>query len=300
MKRLTVFTPTYNRGYCLHQLYESLLRQTNQQFEWLIIDDGSVDNTKELVAGWVAEGKIPVRYVYQNNTGKLGAHITAHPLINTELQVCIDSDDFMPDNAVERILALWDEYGYAECAGMIGLDAFKDGKIAGTKLPEGVKECKYSELFTKYKIQGDKKYVFNTAVFNRYLPYPFFADEKFHVISYVFLLIEQQHNFLLFNEVFCTIEYQPDGLTMGLFNQYKKAPKSFAMYRKAKMQYALNYKERFKNAIHYTASSIMAKNGSWFSDSPFKLTTLLAAPFGVALYFYIMKTNKKALMKPAA
>ncbi|WP_321538947.1 hypothetical protein [Flavobacterium piscinae] len=89
----------------------------------------------------------------------------------------------------------------------------------------------------------------------------------------------------------------PDGLSMNLFNQYKESPKSFAHYRKAKMQFALNYKERFKNAIHYVSSSLMAKNFKFLIESPFILTTLLAFPFGVILYFYLMNTKKKAILK---
>ena len=297
MKSITVFTPAYNRAYCLHFLYESLVRQTNQDFHWLIIDDGSTDNTEEVVQQWINEGKISMQYHKQSNKGMVGAHNTAHYMMETELCVCMDSDDFMPDNAIERILFLWDKYGYPESAGLVGLDAFKDGKIVGTKLPENVKECKFSELYVKYKVSGDKKFVHNRKVFNQFLPYPFFDGEKFPITSYLYLFIEQKHKILLFNEVFCIVEYMPDGLSMNLFNQYKESPKSFAHYRKAKMKFALNYKERFKNAIHYVSSSLMAKNYKFLIDSPFKLTTLLAFPFGVILYFYLMNTKKKAILK---
>lgn len=297
MKSITVFTPTYNRAYCLHNLYESLVRQTNQDFHWLIIDDGSKDNTKEVVDQWIIENKISIQYHLQPNKGMVGAHNTAHYMMETELCVCMDSDDYMPDNAIERILALWSEHGYPESAGLVGLDAFADGKIVGTKLPDNVKECKFSELFVKYKVSGDKKFVHNRKVFNKYLPYPFFDGEKFPITSYLYLYIEQEHKILVFNEVFCIVEYMPDGLSMNLFNQYKESPKSFAHYRKAKMRFALNYKERFKNAVHYVSSSLMAKNYKFMSESPFIFTTLLALPFGVLLYFYLMNTKKKAILK---
>lgn len=297
MKSITVFTPTYNRAYCLGQLYESLLKQTSKDFLWLIIDDGSTDNTKDVVDGWIKEDKISIQYFYQTNKGMVGAHNTAHHIMETELCVCMDSDDFMPDNAIERILTLWKQHGYPESAGMVGLDAYKNGTIVGTKLPETVDECKFSELYVKYKVSGDKKFIHNRKVFNKYLPYPFFDGEKFPITSYLYLFIEQEHKLLLFNEVFCVVEYLPDGLSMNLFNQYKQSPKSFAHYRKAKMKFALNYKERFKNAIHYVSSSIMLKNTKFISESPFKLTTLLAVPFGVILYLYLMNTKKKAILK---
>ena len=91
MKKLTVFTPTYNRAYCLHVCYESLKRQTSKDFIWSIIDDGSTDNTGELVAGWIAKNEITIRYHRQDNQGMHGAHNTAYRLIDTELNVCLDS-----------------------------------------------------------------------------------------------------------------------------------------------------------------------------------------------------------------
>jgi glycosyltransferase involved in cell wall biosynthesis len=297
MKKITVFTPTYNRAYCLHKLYDSLVRQTDQNFHWLIIDDGSIDNTQEIVEQWMNEGKISMQYHLQANKGMVGAHNTAHYMMETDLCVCIDSDDFMPDNAIERILILWEQHGYPESAGIVGLDAFTDGQIVGTKLPEQVKECKFSELYVNYKVSGDKKFVHNRKVFNQYLPYPFFDGEKFPITSYLYLFIEQKHKILLFNEVFCIVEYMPDGLSLNLFNQYRESPKSFAFYRIAKMKFALNYKERFKNAIHYVSSSFMAKNNSFLRDSPYKITTFLAIPFGFGLYVYLNKTKKKAILK---
>ena len=98
MKKLTVFTPTYNRAYVLNKCYESLKNQTVKDFVWLIIDDGSTDNTKELVENWIKENKIEIRYKYQENQGMHGAHNTAYKLISTELNTCIDSDDYMPNN----------------------------------------------------------------------------------------------------------------------------------------------------------------------------------------------------------
>ena len=83
-----------------------LIRQTCKDFIWLIIDDGSTDNTKELVDSWIKENKIEIRYHWQENQGMHGAHNTAYELIDTELNVCIDSDDYMPDDAVEKIISI--------------------------------------------------------------------------------------------------------------------------------------------------------------------------------------------------
>ena len=120
---LTVFTPAYNRAHLLPRLYAALLRQTSQDFCWLIIDDGSVDNTRDLVAGWIAEGKISISYHYKENGGMHTAHNAAYELITTELNTCIDSDDWMPDDAVAKIVGHWRQHGSAKYAGMIALDA---------------------------------------------------------------------------------------------------------------------------------------------------------------------------------
>ena len=131
-KMLTVFTPAYNRAHTIGRTYESLCRQTCQDFEWLVIDDGSSDHTKELVEGWIKENKIPIRYIYQNNQGMHGAHNTAYRNIHTELNTCIDSDDYMPDDAVEKIISFWNQYGSDKYAGFIGLDRADSGDIIGT------------------------------------------------------------------------------------------------------------------------------------------------------------------------
>jgi len=295
MKAITVFTPTYNRAYILSRLYNSLCAQSNPDFEWLLIDDGSSDTTADLVNTFIAENKIKITYHYQANKGMVGAHNTAHHLMTTPLCVCIDSDDYMPNDAIDKILTFWEQHGAPEYAGIVGLDAFTDGTIVAP-LP-AIKACKFSELYVNYKLAGDVKFVHNRAVFNQYLPYTFFEGEKYSVTSYLYLYIEQKHQLLICNEVFCIVEYLPDGLTMNLFNQYKQSPKSYAHYRLAKMKFALNYQERFRNAIHYVSSSLFAKDINFLSKTDNKATVLLAFPFGIALWFYILTSTKKAIRK---
>ena len=134
LKTLTIFTPTFNRAYCLHQCYDSLIKQTNKDFMWLIIDDGSTDNTKELVDSWIAEHKIDIQYHYQANQGMHGGHNAAYRLIQTTLNVCIDSDDYMAEGAIEIILNYWLEIkDKPHFAGLVGLDADEIGVIIGSK-----------------------------------------------------------------------------------------------------------------------------------------------------------------------
>lgn len=107
MKTLTVFTPTFNRAECLRRCYESLLRQTCRDFVWLVVDDGSSDGTADLVREWQRAGHLEIRYHYQENGGMHTAHNAAYRLMDTELNVCLDSDDLMTEDAVASLLELW-------------------------------------------------------------------------------------------------------------------------------------------------------------------------------------------------
>ena len=109
MKTVTVFTPTYNRAYTLPKLYNSLCRQTSVDFMWLVVDDGSTDNTEELIKGWQEENKVLIEYHKQSNGGKMRAHNLGVKLCNSELFFCVDSDDYISDVAIEHIIDYWNE-----------------------------------------------------------------------------------------------------------------------------------------------------------------------------------------------
>ena len=127
---LTVFTPAYNRAHTLHRCYESLCRQKCKQFKWLIIDDGSSDNTKELVESWIKEDSgFEIIYHYKENGGMHTAHNVAYENITTELNVCIDSDDCLAFDAAKKIIDTWDKVCNQGYAGLIGLDADFSGNI---------------------------------------------------------------------------------------------------------------------------------------------------------------------------
>jgi len=296
-KKLTVFTPAFNRGYCLGRLYESLVRQTSDDFLWLVIDDGSTDNTRELVQHWIEAKQIDIRYIYKENQGMHSAHNVAYDAIDTELNMCIDSDDFVADDAVAKILAFWENHKQPNWAGLIGLDAFQDGKIVGTPFPAGMAECKYSELKSKHKVVGDKKFVYKTEVIKKYPPYPIFSGEKFVPLGYKYMLIDQDYNLGVIHEVLCIVEYMPDGSSKNIFKSYRRNPEGFAHERKVRMVYSPTFKERLANAAHYVSSSIFLKNYRFYSQSTNKPMTILAIPFGILLNLYIRKTSRAGVMK---
>jgi glycosyltransferase involved in cell wall biosynthesis len=294
MKKLTVFTPTFNRAYCLHKCYESLKNQTCKEFIWLIIDDGSTDNTKELVEGWIEENKIEIMYYWQKNQGMHGAHNTAYQKIVTELNVCIDSDDYMPLDAVEKIIKHWNQFGNDHVSGIIGLDAYSDGKIIGTKLPVNRKQSRLFDLYNKFGVTGDKKLVYRTELTKEF-PYPLFKNERYVGLAYKYHMLDKQYEMLLMNETLCYVEYLADGSSLNMLSQYIKNPNGFAFYRKEMMKLPFaSQLFKFRQAIHYVSSSIMSRNWSFLDETPKKVLTILAIPFGISLYIYITTKTKAA------
>jgi len=293
MKQITVFTPTFNRAYCLPLLYESLLRQSSKDFKWLVVDDGSSDNTKELVQSWINEGKVDIEYAYKENGGMHTAHNTAYELIDTELNVCIDSDDYMSDHAVASILELWEanrEKGYA---GILGLNSFKDGRIVSSKkFPEGIKSGKYCRLKPDYGIIGDVKFVYKTSIIKQYPPYPVFEGEKFVPLGYTYAFIDEKYDLLFLNKVLCIVEYMEDGSTRNIYRQYYKNPKGFAYSRLQTMKCGFPLIQKFVQAVHFVAESLLGKT-SIFKNNDNKILTILAIPLGVLLCVYILYLNKK-------
>ncbi|WP_139906064.1 glycosyltransferase family 2 protein [Clostridium thermarum] len=292
---LTVFTPTYNRAYILGRCYESLKKQTCKEFTWLIIDDGSTDETKNLVEKWIAGGEVNIRYYYQQNQGMHGAHNTAYELIDTELNVCIDSDDYMPKDAVEKIAEFWRRNGSSEVSGIIALDCYTDGQVIGTHLPKGVKKCKTFDLYYKYGAKGDKKFIYRSDLTKQF-PYPIFEGEKYVSLAYKYCMIDLDYEMLLMNEVVCCVEYLNDGSSKNMFRQYINNPKGFTFWRKEAMKMplgGLGYK--YRQAIHYVSSSLILKNKYFLKESPRKLLTILAVLPGIILYKYIIANTGKQL-----
>ena len=286
MPTLTVFTPTYNRADTLHLCYESLCRQTCRDFEWLVIDDGSTDGTRELVEWWQEEKKIPITYFYQENLGMHGAHNAAYRLIKTELNTCIDSDDYMPDDAVEKIVYFWKQHSSREVAGIIALNVDFKRKLIGIRLPEGIKRITVGGFYN-HGGRGDKKLIYRTEVINSYPEYPLFKGEKYVSLGYKYELIDQDYELLILNEPVCCVNYQPDGSSMNMYRQYIRNPQGFAFIRKQSMVLAPTTKRRFMEAIHYVSSSIMLRNKHFIQESPKPWLVICAIPFGILWYAFI-------------
>lgn len=299
MRTLTIFTPTYNRVHTLVRTYKSLCYQTCKDFEWLIIDDGSSDNTAEVVKEWINETDFKIRYIYQENQGMHGAHNTAYKNITTELNTCIDSDDYMPCDAVENIITFWKKHNNSKYAGLIGLDQREDKSIIGTSFPPELKETTLTDFYANGG-KGDKKIVYRTNVIQKYPEYPIFEGERYVGLAYKYMLIDRDYKLLTLNKPLVTVEYQADGSSNMMWRQYWNNPKGFAFFRKTEMVVASTLKRRFLSCIHYVSSSIISRNRKFIIESPKKILTILAIIPGVVLYYLIrhkVKSNKSLNIK---
>ena len=284
---LTIFTPAYNRAHTLPRTYQSLLNQDCKEFIWLVVDDGSTDNTEELVRSWQKlDNGFEIRYIHKENGGMHTAHNVAYENIDTELNVCIDSDDELAVGAVSSILKKWNLVRDKGYAGLIGLDADLQGNLIGKGFLEGMTETTLMGYYAAGGA-GDKKLVYRTDVINQYPPYPVFEGEKYVALAYKYRLIDQQYKLAVLDKVLCNVEYQADGSSGTMYKQYLKYPNGFAFWRKVSMQYPMSGKRLFIDCIHYVSSSLIAHNRHFIAESPKKGLTILAIPFGMALTAYI-------------
>lgn len=290
---ITVFTPAYNRAHTLPRTYQSLLEQDCKDFIWLIVDDGSSDNTADLVKEWQSrDNGFEIRYIYKQNGGMHTAHNTAYEHIDTELNVCIDSDDKLAPGAITKILSKWEQVRNLGYAGIIGLDSDFDGKVVGKGFPKHMTETTLIGYYTAGG-SGDKKLVYRTDIINQYPPYPVFEGEKYVSLSYKYRLIDQKYKLAVLDETLCNVEYQEDGSTNTMWRQYLKNPKGWAFWRKVCMAYPVSKKRMVLDCVHYCASCILAGNRHFVGESPRKLLTVLCVLPGFLLVGVIKRKAKK-------
>lgn len=271
-----------------------------------MVDDGSADNTRELISSFLTDIEVVsdneffgygieapwlrVYYVYQQNQGMHGAHNTAYDAISTELNTCIDSDDYMPNDAVEKILSLWCSLSTedkARYAGIVALDVEdKSLGVIGNELPTDRKSTTLSGYYERGG-RGDKKLIYRTEVIKNTPRYPLFEGERYVPLVYKYTLVDLEYELLILNEPVCVVEYQLDGSSHSMYKQYWNNPKGWCFYRRIKMLYVNSFIRRFEHCIHYVSSSIISKDKRFIEKSPCKLITICAIPLGVVLYFYI-------------
>lgn len=318
MTLLTIFTPTYNRKHTIGRTYKSLLKQTCKDFKWLIIDDGSNDGTREWVLSlgpkieeqgiaydWmgrplnkttldhfvIESNGLEIEYVCKENGGLYTGYNVAYDLIHTELCVCIDSDDYLPKDAVEKNASAWNalpKVQRLEAAGVVGLDynCINEKPIGGCF-------CMYNKLVWNFELHhlGDVKYVFRTKLMNQVAPQIGFKGEKDFNPHYMQMQVLDKYKILVVNENFCWVEYQTgkDSMSQAIFKQYKRSPRSYARYRlmELEMKKGISVIRKLCLHAHYVSACIFAHDREWLKNSSNKLLTLAMIPLGCCYNLFI-------------
>lgn len=231
------------------------------------------------------EKRIDLRYIYQENQGMHGAHNTAYANITTELNTCIDSDDFMPDDAVERILKFWREKGNEAFAGIVGYDVDLEGKVIGTTFPENMMTTTLKDYYDQGG-SGDKKLVYRTELVKSFSPYPIFPNERYVGLATLYWQIDEKAPLLTLNAPLVYVEYQADGSSNTMWQQYWNNPKGFLYSREVELRYTKSFKRRLIVCAHAVAHALRLHDLSVLHQLRTPLTTILAVPLGCALYLY--------------
>lgn len=210
---LTVITPVFNRKKELERLYNSLCNQSQKDFRWLIVDDGSSDNVEEKIKEWKRESSFDLRYVKKENGGKHTALNRGIRLINTELTFIVDSDDWLPENAIEIILKYHKKWrGTKGLCGYSFLRFYPNGQVNEAFFPEDERVDTYVNVRINGGIAGDKAEVFVTEVLKKY-PFPVFGNEKFVPEDLVWVKMSGFYKMVHINECVYIGEYLEGGLT---------------------------------------------------------------------------------------
>ena len=230
--KLTIFTPTYNRGYCLENLYKSLLRQKYSDFEWLIIDDASTDDTEQHVRKWIEEATININYIKQQHGGKHRAINKAVEIAKGEYFFIVDSDDIITDNAIELIYKWINSIKEEKIAGVSGTRMNRAGKIWGGIPNINPKDYIEATNFEreKYNLLGDKAEIFKTKILKKY-KFPEFENEYFVTEDVCFQEIAANgYKIRWYNEPIYICEYLEDGLTKNGANNFNGHKNNFKGY----------------------------------------------------------------------
>ena len=256
---ITILTPTFNRAHLLPRLFESLTHQTDFNFEWLVIDDGSTDGTSDLFAGKTfLSAPFPIRYYQQENGGKHRALNAGVKQAKGDFIFIADSDDWLLPQSVAIVglhtSAIADDNTFA---GVAGLDVFDDERIVGTGLPQDIIDCNAMDVRYRYHVDGDLKEVFKTTVLQEF-PFPEIQDEKFCPEQLVWFRIAQKYKLRYFNTPIYVAEYQPNGITASIIRVRMLAPQATCMMYAEMLAYKIPFKEKIKAAINFWRFKVCA------------------------------------------
>lgn len=276
---ITVFTPTYNRGNLLNRLYQSLCKQNYKEFEWIIVDDGSLDDTSSIVN--IIQDKHPygdfsILYYKKENGGKHTAVNTGVQKAHGDLFFIADSDDILPPNALQTVAGVWEQTKYDNSIGGIcGFDGdINDGSLIGTGFPKevhllnielsnhiniGYIDATTRDVRFKLKVDGDMKEVFRTSVLREF-PFPEIKGERFCPEVLVWNRIASKYKLRHINKIIYLVEYQQDGITSAITRSRMNSPIASSMTYAEMLDYDISLKWKIRSAINYWRFRYCIKN----------------------------------------
>lgn len=281
---ITVFTPTYNRAHLLERLYQSLCQQTQKDFEWVIVDDGSTDETPSLIARFQSEGQIFIQFFQQENSGKHVAINKGVAMANGELFFIVDSDDFLPEQAIEKVYFYYDKIKVSPLiAGIAGRRMYADLSIVGTPSFEEMISNSI-DIRYKYNVIGDLVEVFKTSVLKSY-PFPEIKGEKFCPEALVWNRIALHYKLLFFSEGIYITEYLEGGLTSSIVKVRRQSPQLTTLHYAELERLPIPFLQKLKANVNYWRFSFKSTESFWllFRRVSF-INSIIGLPFGFLMF----------------
>ena len=282
---ISIVTPSYNRATLLERLFESLCQQTDKGFEWILVDDGSTDNTEEIVhllkESIIYKKNFPFQFIKKENGGKHTALNKGIQAAKGELTLLLDSDDSLPPTSIETIKKYFepikDNYSFG---GVAGYMAHHDGTVIGQCATKGIVDANSLDYHYQYGATGDMCEVFKTTVLKEF-PFPEIEGEKFVPEALVWNRIAQKYKLRWFQEVIYYRDYLEGGLTDKIVKIRMKSPIASTTCYQELCAFNVPTKVKIRSAINYWRFR-MCGSSHKFPKLPFKWIWMM--PIGWAMH----------------
>ena len=287
-KGITVFTPTYNRCNTLPRLYDSLKNQYDKNFEWLIIDDGSIDDTKKIVDNFIKEKEINIRYIFQENHGKSYAFNVGVENASYNLFYCVDSDDYIGEdtikiiNDINNVIMVDDK--------IVGIMGYKKNIRKNYKNHRSIKAnvLTVSQLYRRYHFKDEIALLYKTSLLIDN-PFPIFEGEKFMPESYLYDKMDVIGKCYFIKKNIYFYEYLEDGYTNNSAELLKNNVNGYILYSKNRMENSILWENKVKGAVQYNISNLIAGKGLKYLRSKYFLLLIITL---IPSYLYYLKKYK--------
>lgn len=281
--KLTIFTPTYNRADKLNKVYNSLVKQDCIDFEWLIIDDGSSDNTEEVVNSFISEAPFIIRYFKKTNGGKHTAHNMALELASGKYFMCLDSDDYLADNILKELSMSLCKLSFSE--GLIAYKSDIDGRLLSSEFPENIELVTTFELTSKYNCRGEFVLIYPTEILGLY-PFPVYDNERFITECVLYDRLDAVCKMQFLRKTLMICEYQVDGYSQNLNKIMKENPMGYCMYFMQRIDLQDDLIKKLIYAAKYWSFRIFSRNNKCKYMGKNNVLTLVALPIGCLFWLY--------------